>query len=152
MSRSGRAIVAGFGVVGRAVTESLEGRGFAVTVIEKNPQTAARLAGGRRRFLTGSAADEAVLREAGMVDAAYLVLTMPDERDAVRAAEVANEIFAPCWIVARTNFVSQGLLARKNGADAVVIEEVATAEAMARLVGEHADSSPAGEPAGGGAG
>ncbi len=145
--RTERAIVAGFGIVGRAAVEALETRGFAVTVIERNAEVIARQPDGPRRFLSGSACDACTLREAGLPDAAYLVLTMPDEKDAVRAAEVANSIKPECWIVARTNFVSQGLLARKNGADAVVIEEVATAEAMAKLVGEHADRSRPKDPA-----
>lgn len=138
-----KAIVAGFGIVGRAAVEALEARGFALTIIEKNAEVVDRQPPGPRRFLVGSACEEAVLREAGLhlPDAAYLVLTMPDERDAVCAAEVANDVRPACWIVARTNFVSQGLLARRNGADAVVIEEVATAEAIAKLVGDHADAA-----------
>ena len=139
--REARAIVAGFGIVGRAAVEALEARGFALTIIERNAEVIARQPAGARRFLEGSACEEATLREAGLPDAAYLVLTMPDERDAVRAAEVANAVKPECWIVARTNFVSQGLLARKLGADAVVVEEVATAEAIAKLVGDHADAA-----------
>ncbi|BAM03602.1 hypothetical protein PSMK_14430 [Phycisphaera mikurensis NBRC 102666] len=133
--------MAGFGIVGRAAVEALEARGFGVTVIERNEDVVARQPEGPRRFLVGSACDARTLREAGLPDAAYLVLTMPDEADAVRAAEVANAIKPRCWIVARTNYVSQGLLARQNGADAVVVEEVATAEAIAKLVGDHADAA-----------
>ena len=135
-----RAIVAGFGIVGRAVVECLESRGFGVTVIERNQAVVDRQRDGNgRRFLVGSARNAQVLRDAGLLTADYLVLTMPNEEEAVAAAELADSIRPECFIVARTNFVSQGLLARKLGADAVVIEEVATAEAMARLVGEHAD-------------
>lgn len=135
------AIVAGFGVVGRAVVESLEARGFRVTIIETNEKVVARQPEGPRRFLVGSACQSDTLRKAGLPEADCLVLTMPDEGDAVAAAGLADSIHSACFIVARTNFVSQGLLARKLGADAVVVEEIATAEAMAKLVGEHADNN-----------
>ncbi len=124
------AIVVGFGPVGRIVTEGLEGAGFAVTVMELNPRTIATQRELGRTILLGDATDADDLRRAGIDRAATLVLTMPDEDQALAACRAAHAIRPEVFIGARTNFVSKGLLAMQHGADHVVIEELVTATAM----------------------
>ncbi|MEM6458236.1 MAG: NAD(P)-binding protein [Planctomycetota bacterium] len=137
MSQTRRAIVAGFGPVGRLVCEGLADAGFEVTVIETNPQTVETQRRLGRRILAGDACDPAVLHEAGIASADTLVLTMPGEDDALRACRAAHAIRPEVFISARTNYLSKGMLAAKAGADHVVVEELVTAEAMRDAVVGH---------------
>lgn len=129
-----RAIVAGFGPIGRMTAEQLERAGLQVTVVELNLHTIERQLHLDRRVLYGDVTDPEILRRAGIDGADALILTIPNEAAAVQACEVARQLNPAIFIAARTNFLSQGLLATQAGADHVVVEEVVTAEAMQRAV------------------
>lgn len=136
MSKHRHVIVAGYGPVGRVITDQLDAMGVRVTVIDQNPGTAeARQARGETAVL-GDARDPAVLHEAGVEAADALVLAIPDENQAIEACRVARELHPGLYIAARTNYLSRGLLASAAGADHVIVEEVVTAEAMRRAVVE----------------
>jgi CPA2 family monovalent cation:H+ antiporter-2 len=124
------ALVAGFGPVGRLVAEGLAASGYRVMVLETNPATVTRQQKLGRNICLADARDPDALARAGLIEAHLLVLTMPDEADAVAACSAARSIDPQVQIIARTNFASQGLLARQLGADHVVVEELVTAEAM----------------------
>jgi CPA2 family monovalent cation:H+ antiporter-2 len=139
-------VVAGYGPVGRAVTERLRQEGFDVVIIELNLATIARQLAMEQRVVYGDVTDPEVLDKAGIRDADALILAVPDEDVAARACGVARKMNQHIYIAARTNFLSKGLLASQLGADHVVVEEVVTAEAMkeavvARLCGN--DPKPA---------
>ncbi|MEX0654085.1 MAG: NAD(P)-binding protein [Phycisphaeraceae bacterium] len=129
-----RAIVAGFGPVGRMTAEQLERAGLQVTIVETNLATIERQLHLDRRVLFGDVTDPDILRRAGIDGADALILTIPNEAAAVAACEVARRLNPAIFIAARTSFLSQGLLATQAGADHVVVEEVVTAEAMQRAV------------------
>lgn len=131
-----RAIVAGFGLVGRMVTLELERRGLAVTVIELNLKTIEKQLGLDKRVVYGDVMDPDTLTRAGIDKADVLVLTIPNEKDAVDACRVARRLNPHVYIAARTNFVSQGMICTQAGADCVIVEEIVTAEAMQRAITE----------------
>lgn len=133
-SDAARAIVAGFGPVGRAVADALARRGLAVTIIEINPQTVQRQFGLGRSVVYGDARNPEVLDQAGIHHAAVVVLTVPDEDAVLAACRTARALNPAVFIAARANTVSKGMMARELGADDVVIEELVTAEAMAGQV------------------
>lgn len=134
--RHGHVIVAGFGVVGRMVTEQLESAGVEVTVIELNPQTVERQQHLNRRVVLGDVADTDVLRQAGIFEADALIVAIPDEEEAVKAVRAARQTHPKIFIAARAEYVSRGLMCAQAGADCVIVEEVVTAEAMQRAVME----------------
>jgi Trk K+ transport system NAD-binding subunit len=125
-----RAIVAGFGVVGRMVALELERSGMAVTIIELNLDTIEKQLGLDKKVVYGDVLDPDTLTRAGIDKADVLVLAVPDEQDAVNACRVARELNPDIFIAARTNFVSKGMLATQAGADCVIVEEIVTAKAM----------------------
>lgn len=131
------AIVAGYGPVGRLVAQGLEAAGFVVTVLETNAKTVETQSALGKRILRGDAREHDDLIAAGIASADTLVLTMPDEDDALAACRAANAIKPTVFISARTNFVSKGMLAMQHGADHVVVEELVTAEAMRDAVVKH---------------
>jgi CPA2 family monovalent cation:H+ antiporter-2 len=129
-----RVIVAGFGPVGRAVTERLEQAGIEVRVIELNGATVDRQARLGRSAIEGDVADPEVLTEAGLADADALILTIPDEESSFRACGTARQLKPGVYIAVRVNHPSGAMLAAQAGADHVTIEELVTAEAMRQAV------------------
>lgn len=132
--RKRRAIIGGYGVVGRAVADRLEKAGVETVLVEMNPTTVQRQSTLGRRILYGDISAPEILEAAGIHEAAALVITVPDQEAAVRACAVARSLEPDLFIAARTSILSQGMLASRAGADHVTIEEVATAETMQKAV------------------
>ncbi len=139
------AIVAGFGPVGRAVADNLEKRGVIVTVIELNPRTVEKQHALGRSIVYGDASNPEVLEKAGLHRAEAVVLTMPDEEAVLRACRVVRQSKPDVFIAARLNVLSKALQAMQQGADHTVVEELATAEAMAGQVILKLEKRAAGE-------
>ncbi len=146
--RPRRVIVAGYGLVGRVVSDYLSAHGAVVTIIELNPATVKTQARLGRSIVFGDVSNPEVLESAGVHDADALILTIPDEDRVLGACHVARQTNAGIFIVARTSYVSKGMTASTLGANEVIIEELATAEAMERLVARVIlfDEPPAAKP------
>ncbi|MCA9305244.1 MAG: cation:proton antiporter [Phycisphaerales bacterium] len=129
-------IVAGFGLVGRAVSDRLKPSGATVTVVELNPKTVRTQQSKGRSIIYGDIANPEVLETAGIHHADALILTVPDEEAVLASCRIARQINPHIFIVARTNVVSKGFLAKGLGADVAVIEELAAAETMERIVAD----------------
>lgn len=145
-----RAVVVGFGLVGRLVAERLTAQGCHVTIVEMNLQTIEAQLGLERHCTYGDARDVETLRRAHIDRAHALIITVPDEEAAVEIVRVARGMRSDLYIAARTNYVSRGLKAKAMGANDVVIEEIVTAEAMERLVSRQwcvVDPDSGGRPA-----
>lgn len=128
------AIVAGYGPVGRACADRLAAEGVPVTIIEMNPRTVKQQRQMGRSVVYGDVTNAEVLESAGVVDADAVVLTIPDEDAMLRACRAIRAVNPNAFIAARAGFLSKGLQAKELGADHVTVEEVATAEAMAKQV------------------
>lgn len=124
-------VLAGYGVVGRAVADRLDAMGARYTIIEFNPGTVTTQARLGRSIVFGDASNQEVLESAGIRHADAVILTMPDEEAVLRACQTVRSMNAGAFIAARTNFLSKGMAATRLGADHVTIEEIATAESMA---------------------
>jgi len=131
---TGHAIIAGFGVPGRAAAESLSARRVPYCVIELNPQTVHRCAKAGTHIIAGDVCSEDTLRRAGVERATLLVLAVPAEQAVLEAVRVARRLNPSLRIVARCHFISSGMEARRRGADDVVVEEQAVAEEMTKLL------------------
>lgn len=128
------AIIAGFGLVGRAVADELKKINATSTVIDLNPGTIRTQTRLGRDIIFGDASNIEVLEQAGIHHADLLILTIPDEESVLRACKLARQVKPDISIIARTNYVSQGVVAAGMGADGVVVEEMATAHEMERLL------------------
>lgn len=124
-------VLAGYGVVGRAVADRLDTMGIKFTIVEYNPATVEKQIAMGRSIVYGDAANLEVLESAGVREADAVILTIPDEDAVLRACQMVRALRPDAFIAARTNFLSKGMLATRMGADHVTVEEIATAEAMA---------------------
>jgi voltage-gated potassium channel Kch len=141
---SGHAVIAGFGVPGRAVADLVHARGMSFCVIEKNEQTIERCRKSGLCMVEGDAGDAVVLRKAGLDRATLFACTVPDDKAMLAAVEEARRVNPDLRIIARCRYVSSGMQAKAHGADEVVIEEQAVAQAFEALLtaDPHSDMPP----------
>ncbi len=130
----GHAIVAGFGVPGRAVADLLASRGVDYCVIEMNPETVVRLARVATPVIPGDVADESVLQQAGIARATLIAIAVPSDPAVLAAVSLARRLNPAVRIIARCRHISTAIEAARRGADEVVSEEQVVAEAFARVV------------------
>ena len=142
-----RAIIAGFGPVGRELYSRLDMAGFDCTIIELNPDTVAKQRGLGRRVIYGDAANPEVLHEAGVETADAVLLTMPDHNAMLGACQIVRAAAPGAFVAVRSGFLSRGMQATALGADYVAVDEIAAASVMADMVclrlGERAETSRA---------
>ncbi|MBX3386599.1 MAG: cation:proton antiporter [Phycisphaeraceae bacterium] len=127
-------IIAGFGVVGRNLAEHFGAAGIPYSVVELNSATVRKQRSLGRKTVYGDVANPDVLREAGIEHAEAVVLTIPDDEATLRACQAVRAIAPTVFIAARTSFLSKAIAATELGADYVTIEEVVTAQDMAKQV------------------
>ena len=129
-----RVVIGGFGPVGRAVAEELEKQSIPYSIIETNLATVRTQTRLGRRIVFGDIANPDVLESAGLITADALVLTIPDETASMLAYSIARTMTSDLFVAMRTGLTARANIARGLGVDLVVIDELATAQAMQRAV------------------
>lgn len=133
------AIIAGFGVPGRAIAEWLTAHGIPYVVIEQNQPIVERCAGTGVPIVAGDVRDEQVLKRAGIERATIFAIAVPIESVVLEAVRVARRLNSTVRIIARCTYISGGLEAVRRGADeTIVAEEIAAKEFVRLLDGGHA--------------
>ena len=145
---SGHAIIAGFGLAGRAAANALIARGVPICVIERNIDTVRRCSIAGLRIFHGDATDEPLMRRAGIESAVLFAATMPNDPAVLEAVALARRLNPTVRIIARCEYVSTGMKAERKGADEVVIAEKVVATEFGRAVErEPLPASPQSAPA-----
>lgn len=130
----GHAVIAGFGLAGRATANALIAKGIPLFVIERNVDTVNRCAIAGLRIVEGDATDERVLLAAGIQSAILFAATMPNDHAVLEAVALARRLSPGVRIIARCEYVSTGMKAERKGADEVIIAEKVVATEFGRLV------------------
>lgn len=128
------AIIAGFGVPGRAVADILSSRHTDFCVVELNPATVERCSHVGVHIISGDVCDEQTLVRAGVKSASLLVLAVPNDPTVLEAVKIARRLNPSIRILARCRYISSGMEAHRLGADLVVVEEQAVAREFERLM------------------
>jgi voltage-gated potassium channel Kch len=131
---TGHAVIAGFGVPGRAVADLIHAQGMSFCVIEQNDDTVERCRKSGLCMVEGNAGDPAVLRKAGLDRAVLFACTVPNDAAMYEAIAEARRLNPRVRILARCRYVSSGIEATRRGADEVVVEERAVAQAFEALL------------------
>lgn len=129
-----RAIIAGFGPVGRAIADRLDLIGVPYTIIELNPDTVVKQRSIGRSVVYGDATNPEVLEAVNVRGASIVVLAIPDDDATVRACRAIRSRAPGVFVAARVNVLRKGLAVKEAGASMVTVEEIAAAEAMTRDV------------------
>jgi CPA2 family monovalent cation:H+ antiporter-2 len=132
--KSPLAVIVGYGPVGQAVDRVLRQVGTETVVIDLNMDTVAELAGVGRLALFGDASHPDILRQAGIVRASYLVVTLPHSVNRAPLVTAARQLNPGCRIYVRARYLQERAELEQVGADAACFEEVEAAVALTAQV------------------
>ncbi len=127
-------IVCGFGRIGRMLAHDLQAGQVAVVVIERSGERAAAAREQNYLALEGDAADEDVLRLAGVARARCLATVLPDDATNVFITLSARDLNRGLTIVARAEAPSTERKLIHAGANQVVMPAYIGAERIAEIV------------------
>jgi voltage-gated potassium channel Kch len=133
-SLQGHAIIAGFGVPGRAAADVLAARHTPFCVVELNRKTVERCSHVGVHIIEGDVCDADTLKRAGVEHATLLILAVPSDPAVLEAVSVARKLSPTVKIIARCRFISSGMEAHRRGADQVLIEEQIVAQELERVL------------------
>lgn len=133
-ARAARAIIAGYGPIGRACAARMQALGVPFVVVEMNARTVWAEASRGVPIMYGDITNAEVLENAGIDRAEAIVLTMPDRDVMVRAVRLIRRLCPDIRVGVRVTLEQVGEEARAAGADEVVVEESAAADALARAL------------------
>ncbi len=129
-----RAVIIGYGPVGRAVSRLLADSGIEPTVVELNLDTVRALRERGQPAVYGDASRRETLEEAGLHGAIALVLSAPLEGGAEGIVRQARDINPAVYVIARAGFLAEVPGLKRAGADAACSGEGEIALAMTELV------------------
>jgi CPA2 family monovalent cation:H+ antiporter-2 len=133
----GKVVVVGYGPVGRTVARRAAEYGLETVVIDTNIDTVLALQAEGKRALYGDATRPNILREAGVAQASYLVVSLPDLSASVAVIAAAREMNGRMKILARTRYLAGGGALEQAGADAVCYDEAESATALGVVLRAH---------------
>jgi len=137
-----RAVIVGYGPIGRLVTRILHENGIESTVIEMNLDTIRALRAEGFRTVYGDANRREVLEQAGIHSAASFILSASGTAGAAEAVRAAREINPGIHVVARADYLSEAATLRKAGAAEVFSGEGEVAVAIAGSILAHLGATP----------
>jgi len=129
-----RAVVVGYGPIGRTVSRLLAENGVTCTIVEMNLQTVHRLRSQGMAVVYGDASHAETLRRAGVQRAGSLVVSAAGAGALAEVIRVARELNQDIRILARTAFLRERAALRSAGADLVFSGEGEVALAMNEAV------------------
>jgi len=131
MDKTDHVIICGYGMFGRTIARNLTTNGRDIVVIETDDAVAQTARDDGHLVVSGDASQEPVLRDAGIDSAASLVAAVDDSNVNVQIAITASGIAPTLSITVRVGSETYEALARRAGADHVVIPEVLSGEDVA---------------------
>jgi monovalent cation:H+ antiporter-2, CPA2 family len=132
-----RAIVIGYGPVGREVCRRVTEQGMVPYVIDFNVETILALQAEKRHALYGDATKDELLIQAGIERASYLIIAIPDIVSAHMIITHARMLNPGIRILSRARYLNQTSDLHELGADAVCCDESEVATALALLTRAH---------------
>jgi len=129
-----RAVVVGYGPVGRTVCRLLRDNGVVPTVVELNLETVTRLNDEGTRAVYGDAGHRETLEAAGVARAATLILSSSGLSAASEVIRLARELNPDIRVLVRAAYLRERPGLREAGADEVYTGEGEVALAMTEAV------------------
>ncbi len=126
-----RAVVIGYGPVGRTVTRLLRQNEIAPTVIEMNMDTVKSLQADGVHAIYGDAAHRQTLIAAGVQHAQSVIISVAGLPNAEETIRLSKELNPKVQVLARTAYIREQEALRRAGADEVLSGEAEVALALA---------------------
>lgn len=137
-----RAVVVGYGPVGRTVTRLLRENDVETTIIELNLDVVQRLRSEGITAVYGDVRQRETLRAAGVATAGNLILSSSDLQGSSEVIRMAKELNPRIRVLARSLYVAEMLHLRQVGANSVFSGEGEVALAFAVDVMGHLGATP----------
>jgi CPA2 family monovalent cation:H+ antiporter-2 len=137
-----RAVIIGYGPVGKTVTRLLRENDIQLTVVELNLDTVQRLRAEGISAVYGDASHTDVLRSAGVETAGSLILSASGTRGSEEVIRQARELNPDIRILARANYVHELRALRQAGAETVFAGEGEIALAVTETILEGLGATP----------
>jgi len=133
-SKRKRAIVIGYGPVGKTASGILTEFGVEPVVIDLNVDTVTNLTSAGRYAVYGDAAKREILEAAGIASAQYLLITIPDLQTRTLIVLVARELNPKIKVFVRARYFEERAWLEEIGATEVCFEEAEAAIGLATLL------------------
>ena len=121
-------VVCGYGMFGRTVSNTLTNDGRDVVAIEQDDDRMARIAEADVLGVRGDARREETLRDAGVDRAGVVVAAIDDSNANIQIAIMASQLAPDVRVVVRVGDEMYSTLARRAGADEVIIPEIVSGQ------------------------
>jgi monovalent cation:H+ antiporter-2, CPA2 family len=131
--REDHVILIGYGRVGKLIARGLRDTGLGFVVVEEQPDTAHDASADGMTILRGNAAEERILREAGIERAGTLLIAIPEGYEAGVIAERAKRLNPAVAVVARAHSDDEVEHLTRLGAAHVIMGEREIARQMLTL-------------------
>src|SRR5688572_24824816 len=142
VSDAHRAVVVGYGPVGRTVARLLRENEIVPTVIEMNVDTVRTLRDAGVDAIHGDASHATVLAAARVEDAGHFIVSMAGTPDVAESFRVARELNSSVRILARATDLREATTLRAAGADVVVSGEGEVALALTESILQRLGATP----------
>jgi len=137
-----RAVVVGYGPIGRTVARLLQEGGVEPVIIDMNLEATRRIRTEGRRVVYGDATRPEVLEAAGIRNAIALIVSGPTPEQAIEIIRIARTLNPNARVITRTYYLEETASIRDSGADEVFSGEGEVALAMTGYILETLGATP----------
>jgi CPA2 family monovalent cation:H+ antiporter-2 len=129
-----RAIVIGYGPVGRTASAIMKEFGIEPVIVDLNVDTITNLTARGELAVYGDAAQREILKDAGIATAQYLLITIPELQTRTVIILVARELNADIKVFVRARYLEERAWLEEIGASEVCFEEAEAAMGLAAIL------------------
>jgi len=129
-----RAVIIGYGPVGQTASRTLAEFGIQPVIVDMNLETVRELSAQDRPAIYGDATHQDILIAAGIRQAKYLLITIPEVLVRSLVIMVAKELNPDVRVFARARYINEKAWLEEVGATGIVTEEGETAVSLAVLL------------------
>jgi len=129
-----KAVVVGYGPVGKTITRIFKESGIHPVIIDMNVDTITFLHENGTEAVFGDASKADILKAAGIEKASYLIITPPDLASRIPIAGTARNLNENVIIYSRARYITERAMLEKIGVSKVCYEEAEAAVGIAEMV------------------
>jgi voltage-gated potassium channel len=131
---SGHTVICGYGSFGRTIAKTLSNAGRDVVVIERDEHRMETIEDDELLSVRGDARMEGALEDAGVERAASLVGAIDDSNANIEIAILASQLSPDLRVIVRVGNQRYSKLARRAGADDVIIPEIKSGQDVSQSI------------------
>jgi CPA2 family monovalent cation:H+ antiporter-2 len=128
------AIIIGYGVVGRALAKVLEDFEIEPRIIDLNLKTIETLRREGKKAIYGDGSQTEILRQAGLYDASYVLVTPPDLASRIGILVASATTNPSVKVISRAHYLGEKSMLEECQASGIVYEELEVATGLVSML------------------